>query len=399
MPEHRFPTVEAASAFLGPRLDRPVPERREQIAAGVWLHQSAIPLPDGRFTNCTRLSWQAGRAAICLAGERTSTAAAAAAQPDLLAVSTGGFFFLADDCTLRPRCLSLNLALADGRVHSLPVVDQEALIRQDGALRVAVVPARGRLTLAGVPLRWAGARTDHPAEVRVYGNACVIIEHVADPDTGKRRVFRADSRHTPPAPAGQVYLGLHREDDGRFEIAEETAGRMDLFAHDLVLAAPRGVRRGPVAVQTVGELPVAGLSAISVGPALDCPDLAAHPLNREPSLGSTPLLLDRPSSRLIFCETGDGGEHLWLLDGRPGSPVCPGVLMQEAAALVQAALPVRSGCFLDSGQTPRISLRRADGVWEHIGNRHYLRWPTAKDPDFVWTPDAGRPVASLLTVG
>ncbi|MFT5682194.1 MAG: hypothetical protein ACI8RZ_003112 [Myxococcota bacterium] len=111
-----------------------------------------------------------------------------------------------------------------------------------------------------------------------------------------------------------------------------------------------------------------------------------------------PLLLGRPSSRLVFYTTSDGFEHLCLLDGRPGSLVFPGVTLRETLDIVHADAEVVTGCFLDSGQTPRLSLRRGEGRVS-VGNRHYLRWPTAEDPTFLWTPDRGRPTASVITVG
>ena len=130
----RFQSVAEADAFLAPRLDVPVAIAQTDLGGGVVLRTDAVPLPGGRFTNRYRLSWQPGQGRVCFTDERRSVPEFAAAHPALVAVSTGGFFFLADDCDVRPRCLSLNLAVDGGRVRSLPEVDQEALIGQDLSL-------------------------------------------------------------------------------------------------------------------------------------------------------------------------------------------------------------------------------------------------------------------------
>lgn len=394
----RFQTMAEASAFLAPRLDRPVEVAEERLGDGVVLRRDALPLPGGAFTNRYRLSWHPPRGRLRILAQRTATPDYAAAHPHHAAVSTGGFFFLADDCDLAPRCLSLNLAVEDGRVCSLPVADQEALVSSGGAMAVRTVAARGGLRLDGAALSWAGARTEHPADCRVYGNACLVILHVTDPETGKRRVFQEPSRYTPPAPAGAINLGLRRVQGADFVVAQADGGPLDLLRHDAVLCAPTGAVGAPARIEHIDGADLSGLSAISVGPSLHCADLAAHPLNADRSLGSTPLLLGRPSSRLVFYTTPDGGEHLCLLDGRPGSAVFPGVTLRQTLDLVHADAEVVTGCFLDSGQTPRLSLRQgAERV--SYGNRHYLRWPTAADPTFLWTPDRGRPTASVITVG
>lgn len=399
MTERRFPTVRAAAEALGPLLDRPAASEDVGITDGVRLRVDSLTLPGGRFTNRYRLSWRPPLGGLRLLPARTAASAYAASHPALWAVSTGGFFFLADDCARRPRCLSLNLAVEDGVVHSLPSADQEALIRTGGGgLTVSVVAARGGLRIDGVPLRWAGVRSPHPAACRVSSNADVVISHVSDPDTGRRRHLLPGSRFCAPAPDGSVNLGLSRLAGRRFRAVAAGTAPLDTFCFDLVLCAPRGAEGSRVDIDDIDGLSPEGLSAISVGPSLHFGDLGRHPLCRERSLGSTPLLLHKPSSRLVFYTTPDGGEHLCLLDGRPGSVICPGATVQEALALVHRDAEVVCGCFLDSGHTPRISVRTAEG-WRNLGNRHYLRWPTEADPTYLWTPEAGRPVSSLITIG
>ncbi|KAK1178628.1 hypothetical protein B7755_011070 [Streptomyces sp. NBS 14/10] len=56
-----------------------------------------------------------------------------------------------------------------------------------------------------------------------------------------------------------------------------------------------------------------------------------------------------------------------------------------------------AGCLLDSGHSCRLNVRRGGNVTS-FGNRHYLRWPTERDPRFVWNPDHGWQVASLIAL-
>lgn len=89
--------------------------------------------------------------------------------------------------------------------------------------------------------------------------------------------------------------------------------------------------------------------------------------------------------------------HLRLFDGRPQSPVFPGVTPSEARDAIAADTGYRWGCFLDPGQTAKLWVGGDDGVTGH-GNRHYLRWPDNPAGTFAWIPDQGRPVSSFITM-
>lgn len=91
-----------------------------------------------------------------------------------------------------------------------------------------------------------------------------------------------------------------------------------------------------------------------------------------------------------------GRTHLRLFDGRPGSPVFQGATPQEARDSIAADAGFRWGCFIDGGQTAKM-WAAVDGELTSFGNRHYLRWPKAAEKDFVWVPDSGRPISSIIT--
>lgn len=397
----RFDSPEEAAAHLGPLLDRPVPTTRVDLAPGITFRSEWLRV-DGTFTNSYTVSWRAPAHATILVADPPISAAEHARRGDSAVTTTAGFFFLADRCRYRPRTLSLNLAVHDSRVLSVPATTQDALISRNGVLSVVEVPARGELSLSGARLTWAGPKTAFTADCYVYGNANAVIHHEPDAHTGKVRVFQDASRFTPRITDTRwTDLGFHTAPNGHFAaVARSDTGGLDIFAHDLVVRCPRTVVGSHLELHTIGPLllqddPVQG--AVSVGPSLSHPDLNTHPLNDDRSLGSYPLLRERPSTRLVFYRTTDGAQHLRLFDGRPGSPDFPGLTLDQTLATVRAPGDVVSGCLLDSGNTSKLNVRRA-GRLETFGNRHYLRWPAPDESGFTWTPDQGRPVASLITV-
>ena len=407
----RFRDLAEAEAFLGPALDRPEPEWSREVAPGLTLAGRAVDIGDGMFCNRYTARWVApARAEICVVGEPLESpfarAQSLAGRGVRGVVATGGFFFLADDAELQPRARSLNMAFACGSTISVPVVGQTALVGRAGALEVREVAAAGTLRLNGEVLRWAGSRSDEAgtADCVVYGNANACVEHRADVRTGKMRHFVPASRWTPALAAGSGWsdVGFRRVDDGFVGVVRSALGGLDIFAFDLVLRCGDSRARGAgdrAEILTVDGLAAGDpqFSAISVGPSLLDARLAEHPLHREPSLGSSPLLGGQRAARLLYFRERDGACNLQLWDGRPGSAVCPGLTLDEVAERVRGEYAVVEGCFLDSGRTGKLCVADETGV-HSLGNRHYLRWPVAGDDAFVWTPDAGRPVASLLVI-
>ncbi|ADI10375.1 hypothetical protein SBI_07255 [Streptomyces bingchenggensis BCW-1] len=398
-----FATLEEASAYLAPLLDQPVTAEHLELTPHIQFRAEPVGLGGGSFTNSYTISWSSPAASEIFVAEPPMCTAEYARQRDAVVTATGGFFFLADRCRYRPRTLSLNLAVRNGKVLSLPAADQDALVDDGGTLSVVEVPARGELSLDGHTLRWTGTRTGVEADCYAYGNANCVIEHEPDAHTGKVRTLREDSRLTPEI-TGHHWsdLGFTAARGGRFEAtALSDHGRLDIFDHDIVLRCPRRLARvgSVLEPRTIGPLSLRPSlrGAISVGPSLFHPDPQAHPLNGDRSLGSFPLLKDRPSTRLVFYGTADGRRHLRLFDGRPGSPTFPGVGLDQAISLVLAGGDVTTGCLLDSGHSCRLNVRRGGNVTS-FGNRHYLRWPTERDPRFVWNPDHGRQVASLIAL-
>ena len=82
---------------------------------------------------------------------------------------------------------------------------------------------------------------------------------------------------------------------------------------------------------------------------LDCPDFTAHSVNHDRSLGSRPPFTARRMARMVLYADPQNRMHLRLFDGRPQSPVLPGVTPSEARDAIAADTGYRWGCFLDPG--------------------------------------------------
>lgn len=195
-----FATLEEASAYLAPLLDQPVTAEHVELTPHIEFRAEPVGLGGDIFTNSYTVSWSSAAASeIFVAGPPMCTAEYTR-QRDAVVTATGGFFFLADRCRYRPRTLSLNLAVRDGKVLSLPAADQDALVDDGGTLSVVEVPARGELSLDGHTLRWSGTRTGAEADCHAYGNAHCVIEHEPDAHTGKVRTFGRSPVSPPRSP-------------------------------------------------------------------------------------------------------------------------------------------------------------------------------------------------------
>jgi hypothetical protein len=290
-------------------------------------------------------------------------------------------------------------------VLSLPVVDREALVCRNGILSTQDISAEGQVAINGNELTWAGSRTGHDAQSYVYGNGNIVITRRKDPVTGSARVLDEASRLTPAMPAGDgwVDVGFRATPDGGFSSAAiAPEGGMDIFAYDIVMRCqahyidPHGSNR--MDVRRIGSSQADAFPdfAVTVGPSLDFPDFAAHPINQDPSLGDTPPLTDDRKVRMILYHDLEGRTHLRLFDGRPGSPSFQGATPTEARDAIAADTGYQWGCFLDGGGTAKMWVVE-DGTMTSYGNRHYLRFPKQNEDQFIWTPDVGRPVSSVLT--
>ena len=407
--EQTFETMAGALRFMEEHVDRPVDRREADLGRGLRLVAAPYRLLDGTFTNSYDVSWSdadlpaSGRLAPRPVDMPYSSGGAA---PQV--VSTAAFFVLADRAAALPTQASLNLALDEAGLRSLPVVDREAVVCRDGRLSMVHLQARGLLSLNGRSLSWEGSGTGRGAQAYVYGNGNAVIERIPDPRRGSIRVLCEASRRTPPAGRGSglVDVGFAAAGPSSFVSREvSAAGSVDIFAHDLVVRfdardVPGTGEPLRLEVETVGSLRGDQLPefAVTVGPSFQTPDFAAHPINGDPALGPDAPFADDHKVRIALYRDLDGRTHLRLFDGRPGSRAFTGPSPSEARAIIGAESGYDWGCFLDGGQTAKMWVVE-DGRLTSYGNRHYLRWPASDSDPFVWVPDAGRPVPSWITLG
>ncbi|MGW0825272.1 hypothetical protein [Streptomyces sp. NPDC002845] len=403
-----FRTPDEASRFMQSEIDQPTPRRSMQLGKGILFEAFPLPLGAHTFTNVYDVSWdpKSVSAGIHIPAQPTSVQPFMG-QRGTLAAASGAFFFLADRASAMPRQATLNLVASGGEILSVPVSDRETLVCQSGRLSLRYVQARGVLQLNGSQLNWEGTRTGRLADCYVYGNGNSEILRKRDEVTGTARVLAESSRYTTAlSPQSEwVDVAFQREvgTNGYVSTAAAPEGRMDLFSADLVVRVPRSVtvmdRPNALRILSVGPFAANGLpeSALSVGPSLAIGDVPSHPTNRDLSLGDNACFSDGPLARMTVFQTKAGRVHLRLFDGRPGSGTFAGPTPSEASAAIRSTVDVDWGCFMDGGQTARICVQEGESVTSY-GNRHYLRWPKNGEGDFVWTPDEGRPVGSVITL-
>ncbi|HSH55955.1 MAG TPA: hypothetical protein VK983_03955, partial [Candidatus Limnocylindrales bacterium] len=213
------------------------------------------------------------------------------------------------------------------------------------------------------------------------------------------------SRYTPlMQTSGSVDVGFVSVEDGAYVgIATSQSGELDIFGHDMVLRCPKS------SIQTTG-LPIARIEtiddqtigsdlqgALSVGPLVRDSGYDDHPLNADASLGSKPPFSNRPLARTLLFETTDSRVHMQLMDGRPGSAAFSGVTPTEATDIILEENDITWGCFLDPGQTAKLCIQDESGI-RSFGNHHYLKWPARSGQSYLWSPQHGRPTASILGV-
>jgi hypothetical protein len=386
-------------------IDRPAASRITDLGDGLELRIFSHSFSDGGFTNVYDLSWHPGDVkAVVRVGTRPADAVELA--HDVPATTTAAFFVLLDKASGLPAQTSLNLVIDRGRILGLPVADREALLCRDGVLSMDYILAEGQLVINGTELTWAGSRSGRDGQSYVYGNGHIVITRRRDPAKGSLRVLDEASRLTPAMPADGrwVDVGFVAAADGGFRSAAVAPeGGMDIFGHDLVVRLPaqhvesQGDNR--LDITRVGSLRAEAFpeSAVTVGPSLDTPDFPAHPINRDLSLDVSPTFVNQRKMRTAFYQGLDGRTHIRLFDARPGSPSFQGVTPVEARDLITADTGYQRGCFLDGGQTGKMWVVE-DGARTSYGNRHYLRWPVGDSDEFVWVPDRGRPIPSVITI-
>lgn len=401
-----FATITEAQAYISQRVDVPVRESQVELREQVDFHAFSLAMGDGQFTNVYDISTLLAHAetGIHVHAKPTDVYNFASHQQIPAATISGGFFFLADEYRQMPRQAALNTAVHGGEIRSLPVVDRETLIVNQGIVSGQQVLALGELSIGSRTHSWAGSLTQHDAELRLFGNGNVTIHHATSAETGSRRVLEESTRFTPAiAEAGMIDIGLvHRHANHFVRTTASREGGLDIFAHDVVLRGREAILTAAtddVIFRSLGNLALDNhsLGAISVGPSLHTTDFDTHPINADRSLGDKPPFLATPMARTMLYQTADDRLHIRLFDGRPGSPVFPGVTPAEAFKLTEDEGEITWGYFLDPGQTAKLCIQ-AMGRRYSFGNAHYLQWPTVPGEPFTWVPYRGRPDASVITL-
>jgi hypothetical protein len=405
---HRFVSLYEAQAFVRDVVDRPILSSTELISDGVQLTSTTVDMGAGRFTNSYDLAFDGTVQPEVIAFDNLTSVYEfiSRAEPRPYTAATGGgFFYLADHASSSPRQLALNLSISRGNLRSLPVVDRESVIVGPRGLEVHHLAALGSLTLNGHELDWSGSLTAYDTAIKLYSNGNAAIDHQEHEATGSHRVLNEKSRYTPIISGDDfVDVGFVGRGGGSFISADSNVlGGVDIFAHDFVLRCPQRYveSTSEVEIHSIGGMALSQFKggAFSAGPLLNAETFHDHPINYDLSLGSRPPFADVYLARTALYRTDDGLTHIRLFDGRPGSLDFTGVTPTEAVSQITSDTEgqVEWGCFLDPGQTAKLCVNYPEHI-ESYGNQHYLRWPTGINPDFLWAPKIGRPVANMIAL-
>ncbi len=405
--KHRFATIAEAEACMREIVDRPIP--RQMVVAEDRLTFTSFThiLPQGRFTNIYDISFdpRAVTANIHIGDELEGVYEYIERTPTLIAATSGPFFCHIDQNEGVPHQPVLNLAIANGQVKSLPVVDREAVLCMNNTLVAKPVQAVGIVSFGGTELTWAGSSAGHDADCVIFGNGNLVVERVACEINKSKRIIASASRYTPVfTRRDMVDVGFIPHPAGGF-VADSVSdqGGMDICRYAFIGRLPkRYIPRNPGArlhVLSIDDM-IPGrdiLGGFTTGPMLNA-DFATHPIHQDRSLGPLSPLTEYPAARMVLYETTKGRVHIRIFDGRPGSEIFQGVTPTEALSLVHAEGSIRWGCFLDGGHTARTCIRQDKDV-KGYGNAHYLTLPSNNNHSYTWAGKRGRPTAGIIALG
>lgn len=396
----KFHTHQEAMAAVAELTDCPVAEYERVLSSGVTICTRSYAHADGEFTNSYDVSYPAAEAAASIDVHDSPRAITDVVCPADKAIVSGGFFVLADDGTLA-RQASLNFAASANGIHSMPVSDKEAVVISEGHIVPRHVRAMGELSLDGRSYRWRGSKTDHTGAMTIFSNGNLAIDHVPGQVTSTRRVVRESSKLTPLCERNYADVGFVKDGAREFRACGfARAGGLDITQYDFaVRMKEKQARRADVlTVDVVDDMVTTDIEGgFSAGPLLMECDFAAHPINSDEALGSYPSFTNRRMARLVLYITADETVHFRLFDARPGSQRFTGVTPREARRIIAQEVDGVAGVFLDGGQTAKMYVA-GSGLPMTMGNRHYVQWPQGEDEKFVWTPDSGRPIPSMIRV-
>lgn len=395
----QFKSYEDAQVFIERQVDKPINKQNTKVSDRIQFHAHTTYLEDGAFTNSYDISYPASSVIQSIVINTSPTALIETVQPADMAAISGGFMLLTDDGT-EVNQASLNLAISNGKLVGLPVIDREAIILRKGKLEFRQVRALGLITMGSAQISWAGSATRHNAEAKIFASGNLKIGHKSDPATQGRRYVMQQSRYTSKYnDRDLVDVGYNSDSKGVFiATSMSDTGGLDICAQDFIVRMQRNkLKFADVAtIDTIDDLRISEIDGgFSAGPMLNETDFASHSINYDKSLGNKPPFIERRMARAVVYATESNVIHLRLFDGRPGSKLFEGVTPSEAVKMILLEQPVKSGIFLDPGQSAKI-FARINGVGISYGNRHYLKWPRQPNDSFLWTPDHGRPITSII---
>ncbi|MER6719865.1 phosphodiester glycosidase family protein [Streptomyces halstedii] len=380
-----------------------VTDRDLTLAHGARLRSRCVDLGAGSFTNVhtLTLALEAVRAEVYSRPDTFHLPELVSGN--VLAAVSGSFAFISDDPAYQPAEPCLDFCCRNGTVISAPTAGKPALLVRDGQPVIEPLPARGTLTLGGLPCRWIGSKEpgtppDPAATLLVYGATNCQILYRDHPRTGFLRHVDRPSNVTPLSGSAIDYVVTGAPGHGLRVSQIRPGGGSDLFSGSFILRADRplsdvtlgtSVKITEIAGHEVGALE----SGISLGPSVA--DAAGGLTGAyDASLGKDPFRTTRHARTLIALH--DGQLVLQILDGAPGTDTFRGATPHETAQLCASdGLDPCQVYHLDGGASSKIAYRHM-GRTGVVGSMHYLRWPTAATEPFRWQGLEGRALHNAI---
>lgn len=405
-----FDSLAEIDAYMSENIDKAATPGTTRLDDNILLTTATHKTGSTTFTNIYDLQWPASSTLLPAINFHSPTESITNVITNDTSISTiinGGFFYLADKDSENPLHIPLNLAIENGVVLGLPIIDREALVVINGVLEGRTIQARGSLQIGNAqPQTWSGSRSSHPAQCTIFNLGNVNVHYVDDPRLETLRQLDNASRFTPIIKAGTSLMDLGIvQQGGKLIVSEQDwGGSLDLFKYNFVIRCARSPKAKDmigksVTVRSIDDLLVDNIqSALTTGPALDAVDFSAHNVNFDLSLCDKPPFVDRRTARLVLLRT-DTAYHAILFDSRKGSATFSGVTPSETRDIVHAMFDnIAWGCFLDSGMTAKIAVRNSANSVKTFGNRHYARLPKNPNEKIRWVPDEGRLVGSSIAL-
>lgn len=370
---------------------REKPSRRE-ISPGVFLKIYSREFSADNFTNIYDLSWDPKQKHLnpdihssdtpYVLADRLNT------DPQMIAIITGGWFFLADVADRAPIHLPLNLCIYNGEVIGLPSWDLPVAYVNNGKIYAQETRAVGTMSVGNRGLTWIGANSEADSKNKydfiLYNSKCVDVVKSRDVNNIQIGVLDSENITTPIIKNG-ADLVVKLDDNKRCVItAINKGGGTHFFDGQFILQTKNaatfkvGDHVVPLTLDTLklGQM----TSAITVGRSVLDPYFLED------------VRVNRRDARTFLAQDIKGNMHFMVFDGSKYIPGFYGVSAKDIASYFSKNR-FKWAYFLDGGGSSRIVVRDKNKLRYLANEFAFRKLPTG---DRLWDWQKAREVCSSI---